>query len=213
MGKRTITKNSRKQEAYDRLLHCLLSGELKPGDSLDRRGVARLLGMSTAPVHEAMLQLQHEGLLETLPRRGTRIRPVGHEDVRGQLILREALESHALALARLNATDLEELLPLAHKADAARTLFSSAAAEVDFHVALVARAECAALLLEYRRIMQLGFFYRISFFMAPDPDGPLHSNVQLLHNLLGASPRKRQALISRHIWAGKEELESARTRP
>ncbi len=59
-------KESFKQRAYRILSSKILGGELRPGDELDRRSMAVQLGMSVAPVLEAMLLLTEEGLLEGL---------------------------------------------------------------------------------------------------------------------------------------------------
>jgi DNA-binding transcriptional MocR family regulator len=65
------------------------------GDLINRRQVAAALGISTAPVHEAMAQLEAEGLLEALPRKGTRVRRALPHDVKDILIVREALDKLA----------------------------------------------------------------------------------------------------------------------
>ncbi len=83
---------------YQTLLDRLLRSELVPGEMLNRRDVARELGVSVAPVLEAMVALENEGFLEGIPRKGTRVRPVRGEDVAGQLIVREALECAAARL-------------------------------------------------------------------------------------------------------------------
>ena len=46
-----------------------LERELKPGEIINRRQIATRLDMSVAPVLEAMLRLESEGYLETLPRK------------------------------------------------------------------------------------------------------------------------------------------------
>src|SRR4051794_1015015 len=51
-------------QVYDQLLRRLLSGELPPGHVFNRRQVAAELGVSVAPVLEAMLELEAEGLIE-----------------------------------------------------------------------------------------------------------------------------------------------------
>ncbi len=52
----------------------ILRGELAIGQVISRRKVAAELGMSFLPVSEALLRLEHEGLLESRPRSGTRVR-------------------------------------------------------------------------------------------------------------------------------------------
>ena len=75
-----------------------LTRSIEPGSWLDRPRVARELGMSLAPVNSAVLRLETEGFLETLPQRGTRVRVPELNDIRGQLVVREALEAEAARL-------------------------------------------------------------------------------------------------------------------
>ena len=55
-------------EAYVILRERILRGELSIGQVISRRKLATQLGMSLPPVSEAMLRLEHEGLLESRPR-------------------------------------------------------------------------------------------------------------------------------------------------
>src|SRR6201989_1356602 len=79
-------------EAYVTVRERILRGELAIGQVVSRRKLAAELGMSFLPVSEALLRLENEGLLESRPRAGTRVRMPSREDVEGQYIVREALE-------------------------------------------------------------------------------------------------------------------------
>ena len=61
--------SSLSREVYNTLLQQLLQNELIPGTILNRRKVAAELGVSVAPVLEAMLQLEMEGFLEASGRK------------------------------------------------------------------------------------------------------------------------------------------------
>ena len=76
--------------------------------------------MSFLPVSEALLKLEHEGLLESRPRAGTRVRIPTRADVEGHYVVREALESQAAMLFAASATREEraEMLKLAARVDA-----------------------------------------------------------------------------------------------
>src|SRR4029077_20491379 len=91
-------------EAYDFVKQRILRGELPMGQVISRRKIAAELGMSFLPVSEALLRLEFEGLLESRPRAGTRVRIPSREDVRGQYIVREALEVQAAMLFAATAT-------------------------------------------------------------------------------------------------------------
>src|ERR1700733_7777252 len=91
-------------EAYVIVRERILRGELPIGQAISRRKLAVELGMSFLPVSEALLRLEHEGLLESRPRAGTRVRIPSREDVRGHYLVREALEVEAARLFTEMAT-------------------------------------------------------------------------------------------------------------
>lgn len=107
-------------EAYLILRERILRGELPIGKVISRRKLATELGMSLLPVSEALLRLQFEGLLESRPRAGTRVRIPSEEDVRGLYVVREALEVAAARLFAEVATAQEraEMQRLAARVDA-----------------------------------------------------------------------------------------------
>jgi DNA-binding GntR family transcriptional regulator len=108
-------------EAYTVVRRRILRGELAMGQVISRRKLAVELGMSFLPVSEALLRLEFEGLLESRPRAGTRIRIPSREDVKGHYVVREALEMQAATLFAERATEDErgEILRLAARVDAA----------------------------------------------------------------------------------------------
>ena len=107
-------------EAYTVVRQRILRGELVLGQVISRRKLAAELGMSFLPVSEALLRLEVEGLLESRPRAGTRVRIPTREDVRGHFIVRGALEAQAAKLFTEYATPAEraELRKLAARVDA-----------------------------------------------------------------------------------------------
>jgi GntR family transcriptional regulator, rspAB operon transcriptional repressor len=107
-------------EAYVILRERILRGELLIGQVVSRRKIAAELGMSMLPVSEALRRLEFEGLLESRPRAGTRVRVPTEEDVRGHYVVREALEVQAARLFATVATAQErsELQRLAARVDA-----------------------------------------------------------------------------------------------
>src|SRR5499426_1825613 len=87
--------NSLANEAYTFVRERILRGELPIGKVISRRKLASELGMSLLPVSEALLRLEVEGLLESRPRAGTRVRIPSEQDVQGHYVVREALEVQA----------------------------------------------------------------------------------------------------------------------
>jgi len=159
------TDGSLADQVYRHVTHRILSGRWISGDIIDRKTVAKELNVSQAPVGEALIRLSHEGFLETAPRRHTRVRIVRKEDVRGQLVLRLALERQAVAMAHGEPIRRvkERLLALAEEVDRYQPKTPAAwPSEIAFHRALVEVAECPALSSEFDRVMQRNYFVSIN---------------------------------------------------
>jgi len=52
------------------LLNLLLTGKLRSGDRIDRNEIALVLGVSRVPIQEALVQLEHDGIVSTRYHRG-----------------------------------------------------------------------------------------------------------------------------------------------
>jgi DNA-binding GntR family transcriptional regulator len=105
---------SLRAKAYQHIQRKLLSGDWTAGDVLSELAVARELGISRTPVREAFRDFEQEGVLEQVPRFGTRVKALGRSDLVELYQLREALEPYAVAQAagRLNEADKETLQTL-----------------------------------------------------------------------------------------------------
>lgn len=107
-------------EAYTTVRERINRGELAIGQVISRRKLAAELGMSFLPVTEALIRLENEGLLESRPRAGTRVKVPTHQDVEGHYVVREALEVQAALLfaERAERDERSELVKLAKRVDA-----------------------------------------------------------------------------------------------
>jgi len=132
-------------EAYLILRERILRGQLQIGRVISRRKLANELGMSLLPVSEALMRLEFEGLLESRPRAGTRVRIPTPDDVRGHYVVREALEVEAAKLFAERATPAEraELQRLAARVDSLSTQVGDRFLYLSLHEKLHRRiAEC-----------------------------------------------------------------------
>jgi DNA-binding GntR family transcriptional regulator len=93
------------------LIDGITSGRLEPGERIVERRIAAELGVSQAPVREALRQLEALRLIETMPNRGARVREFTEEDFAEFFPVRAGLEETAadLAVSRLagRVEDLE----------------------------------------------------------------------------------------------------------
>lgn len=68
-----LERQALRDDVYDRLLEMLLEHRLRPGASLSIDGLARELGVSPTPVREALVFLEHTGLVTRSARKGYRV--------------------------------------------------------------------------------------------------------------------------------------------
>jgi GntR family transcriptional regulator, rspAB operon transcriptional repressor len=74
------------------LREAILTLALEPGLMIDKIAVCERMGVSRFPVSSALARLAHAGLVEVLPQRGTRVKPIALDDIRQHLFIRSALE-------------------------------------------------------------------------------------------------------------------------
>lgn len=129
--------------AGDRLRDAILSGALAPGQKIVEEQLCADFGISRAPLREALRLLAQQGLVEHLPRRGSRVTVWSPTDIRQLFDLRHVLESHAVQTALPLADPAAQLQPVRAALEKMRT----ATADLDrddahrlFHAAVVALA-------------------------------------------------------------------------
>jgi DNA-binding GntR family transcriptional regulator len=84
-----------KANAYDELRNLLLGGDVRPGQRLSHRSLAKDLGLSRSPVREALLALEAEGLIEHRPQSGVYLREVSPRELEELYDMREIIEPYA----------------------------------------------------------------------------------------------------------------------
>lgn len=126
--------------AVERLRREILSGRADPGERLVEEQLTRRLGISRAPLREAMRLLAQQGLVEHIPRRGARVATLSDDDVRELYEVRDVLERHAVAAMpeRPDLTAARAELEVMRKATEADDRLELANAHRRFHTAVVA---------------------------------------------------------------------------
>ena len=85
----------------------LLSGAVPAGTRLTERQIAKELGVSPTPAREAISRLEHEGLVEVIPRVGAIVRETSPDRILQLFEVREALECKAVSLLVVRKTDAD----------------------------------------------------------------------------------------------------------
>jgi DNA-binding GntR family transcriptional regulator len=130
--------------AYAALKNAIRDNVFPPGHRATEADVARQLGMSRTPVHEAIIRLQAEGLVQVLSRRGILICSISADDINEIYEVLIAVEGMAAALlaklpetARINAVKvLDEETSNMEKSLKQGNLLDWATADERFHTLL-----------------------------------------------------------------------------
>ena len=193
-------------EAYGVVRQRILRGDIGLGQVVSRRKLAAELNMSFLPVSEALLRLEFEGLLESRPRAGTRVRIPSPEDVKGHYVLREALEVvAAMRFATLaSPTERAELQALAARVDTLSTQFDRPlyqSAHHRFHTRIAQGGRCPALLEAIEKTNALASVW-FCVTRQPNSDGPPTRHQELAQALASGDEARAAQAIRQHIAVG-----------
>ncbi|MBD9198423.1 MAG: GntR family transcriptional regulator [Clostridiales bacterium] len=94
-----------REEIRTAIRDAIFSGKLKPGDRIIETYWAKEMGVSQGPVREAIRDLEAQGLVETVPFKGSRVRSLTEKDVRDNYSVRICLESKSIRDAITMLTD------------------------------------------------------------------------------------------------------------
>lgn len=112
-----------RKEVEARLRQAIVQGHFRPGDHVSDRVMCEMFQVSRPVVREAVRQLEAEGLLETLPHKGSFVRSMSVDEAERIYDVRGVLEALAARGFARNATDAQmqalaalfEKLKAAHK--------------------------------------------------------------------------------------------------
>jgi DNA-binding GntR family transcriptional regulator len=93
----------------DMLRKAIVNGKMKPGAPIIEMALADQLNISRAPVREAIQILESEGLIETVPYKGKRVKPLTPKEVEELYSLREQFEAFAIRRIMESKADVSVL--------------------------------------------------------------------------------------------------------
>lgn len=128
------------EQAADAIVTGISAGALKPGQRLFETELASLLNMSRVPLREALKILEAQGIVESIPHRGSHIALFGDDRVNHVCQARIALERIALtAAAPLYRSDpmllagLDRIIETMEKAASRLEWIEVSKADLSFH--------------------------------------------------------------------------------
>jgi DNA-binding GntR family transcriptional regulator len=96
---------SKRDQVVEVLREAIIGGELQPGERVVESRIAKQLGISQAPVREALALLERQGLVVKVHNRGTFVSRLHGRELRELFTLRAVLDAFSARLAAARATD------------------------------------------------------------------------------------------------------------
>jgi DNA-binding GntR family transcriptional regulator len=204
------------ERAYQSIRERILRGYYPLGAALSRRQLAKELRMSFLPISQALQHLEIDGLVESKPRVGTRVRVPTREDVLERYGLREALETQAARLCAENAdqSNRQDLLKMGFHLD--QLYASIAGGDEDFlysvhtyHLAFHLRvAEIGGNLLlrgaiEREQVLVFNWLFDTA---AQQRSLPPHFHSELAAALTGSTVEAADVAMRAHVRYGMDRI-------
>lgn len=145
-----ISRELLSDQVYDMILASILDGSREPGSRIVESEIARQLGISQAPVREAVKKLVHAGLVDSVPRRGSYVTEISQDEFAIAREMRAALESVGARVVaeKLSKTDATHLRAIVAKMSAALDNDDWAAfrtLDLEFHRSVIRLGKLAVL--------------------------------------------------------------------
>ncbi len=186
------------------IIEAVLNGDLKPGDRIIESSMARRLGVSQAPVREAIRDLILLGFLENEPYKGTSVRSFTPEELWETYTVRAALESLGARLATSRMTEedaaelqciLDEMMEAARQDDIDRIV----RLDNSFHEAII-RVSRNKTLYQLWKTLQFGTWSIVTYRKARyEPAYLAARHQELLEAIQSRNPSKAMKAMQRHI--------------
>jgi DNA-binding GntR family transcriptional regulator len=205
------TRANLREQVKDVILQRILSGAYRPGARLVETRIAQELGVSQAPVREALRDLEQLGCIVHEPFRGCSVRAFSARELIEAFPVRAALEALAARLAAERITEPE----LLHLADLLETMRAAARrgdahdqsqANASFHATIVRASRNATL---ERQWSFLEPFSR-TYITVSQPDLDLQAlsdrHIPILEALRVRDPDAAADAMHRHLMEAAELL-------
>jgi DNA-binding GntR family transcriptional regulator len=151
------------EKVYDVLREQIVTGILKPNDRLLYAAIAKELQVSLSPVKEALLHLEHEGLVTINPRKGVFVRQLSSQDIMEYSWIRLALESLAveqvcsMGIQRQNKEELHKLNDELAVAIAEKDIARSLHLDNEFHTEIIRASKLVRLIETAKKLPLVNF--------------------------------------------------------
>jgi DNA-binding GntR family transcriptional regulator len=147
-----------REQVADEIRTAIIEGRLKPNDRVTESVLTRQLGVSRTPVREALIILEQESLIVSVPNRGSYVRAFDEADIEALFSMRTTLENFAaeLIIDRLTDEDYATLQGLIDQQKSSihdRNYKQVRSTDMTFHKTLIERTEHPTVIRNWTQIV------------------------------------------------------------
>jgi DNA-binding GntR family transcriptional regulator len=200
-----VEEKSLRDHVTEDIRRAIEAGVLKPGNRLVEADIAAQMGISRAPVREAIRQLEQEGFVTTTPRKGTFIVELERRDIEEIYSLRSALEWLAIkmALPHMDAAEIDNLESIVNEmreAAEARDMSRLVESDMAFHRRIVVLSGHSRLLQDWLRMStQMRLFFAVKDQLYENPRDIAETHQPLIDAFRAHDVEVAQRELSEHI--------------
>ncbi len=193
-----------REQVRDVLLERIMSGHYAPGSRLVETRIAEDLGVSQAPVREALRDLEQLRLVVHESFRGCSVCALSAADLLEAYPVRSALEALAVRLAAEHIEDqdlaeLERLIDAMRRASADGDASAETRADAEFHATIVRAADNAVLTHQWEQLLPHARTF-ISLTLPSSAHGDLADRHRpILQALRRRDPHLAEAAMHEHL--------------
>jgi DNA-binding GntR family transcriptional regulator len=116
-----LNTKSLKEQVYEYLREQIRQHKLEPGSAINMDATSKMLGISKTPLRDALIQLEMEGFVTIMPRKGIYVNDLTIEEIKEYYQVIGALESSALnvSFAHIKPQHIEKMKKLIREMKAA----------------------------------------------------------------------------------------------
>ena len=192
-------------KVFQKIREEILSGVYQDGEELREVTLGEKLGVSRTPVREALRQLELEGLVNMVPRKGAEVADITEKSLRDVLEVRKALEELSVQLAceKITEEEIEELKRVAERFKDTlddQDVTKIAEADVAFHDVIYTATDNQKLILLLNNLREQMYRYRVEYLKKEEAYPQLIAeHEELIDNISKRNKEEATRIMCEHI--------------
>lgn len=193
------------------LREAIIQGDLKPGDRVTELELASRFGISRTPIREAFRQLEGEGFLTIIPRRGALVSSFNEKDISEFYELKALLEGFAARKATPNLTDkqidkMRQLNQQMTKAQSKKDLKNLFKAHNEFHEVFINACGNEKLTSLIHSLVTQFQRFRYLLALSGTTEGSITQHKEIIKAFNDRNAKQAEKLVMANAIYGEEKL-------